>query len=156
MVWFYFMLFSTNITLYQISKQQEEGHLDGHARSSLYVLTAKIAFVASILIGLGGKQVNYARPLCDFMSRWTALKLVHSLGKSVGSGFITHALFNNPHVQNQCSKVSEDWYTLTDLCDVWVSGSSLTTVKSWLHEPILLFFDQNQSRYVNWTQQKST
>ena len=55
------MLFSTNITLYQISKQQEEGHLDGHARSSLYVLTAKIAFVASI--GFGGKQVNYADEL---------------------------------------------------------------------------------------------
>ena len=34
------------------------------------------------------------------------------------SGFcFTHAQFNNPHVQNQCSKVSEDWYTLTDLCD---------------------------------------
>lgn len=137
--WYDFILcyFSSNFTLYQISKHQEERHLGGYTRSSLYVLTGKIAFVASI--GFGGKQVNYARPLCEFTSRWTAWKLVHSLGKSVGSGF-THVQFNNPHVQNQCSKVSEDWYTLTDLCDAWVNGSSLTTVRFWLHERRLLFF----------------
>lgn len=57
--WYDFILcyFSTKgFTLHQISKQRKEGHLDGHTRSSLYILTAKIASVASM--GFGGKQVR--------------------------------------------------------------------------------------------------
>ena len=59
MKWYDFILcyFSTKgFTLHQISKQRKEGHLDGHTRSSLYILTAKIASVASM--GFGGKQVR--------------------------------------------------------------------------------------------------
>ena len=57
--WYDFILcyFSTKgFTLHQISKQRKEGRLDGHTRSSLYILTAKIASVASM--GFGGKQVR--------------------------------------------------------------------------------------------------
>ena len=74
--WYDFILcyFSTKgFTLYRISKQREEGHLDGHARSSLYILTAKIASVASI--GFGGNlasSTTHSHPLCEFTSRRTA------------------------------------------------------------------------------------
>ena len=70
--WYDFILcyFSTKgFILYQISKQREEGHLDGHTKSSLYILTAKIAFVASYRVWRKTSSTTHSHPLCEFTSR---------------------------------------------------------------------------------------
>lgn len=62
--WYDFILcyFSTKgFTLYQISKQRKEGRLDGHTRSSLYILTAKIASVASYRVWRKLSTSDYAQ-----------------------------------------------------------------------------------------------
>ena len=70
--WYDFILcyFSTKgFTLYQISKQREEGPLDGHTKSSLYILTAKIAFVASYRVWRKTSPTTHSHPLREFTSR---------------------------------------------------------------------------------------
>ena len=77
MKWYDFILcyFSTKgFTLYKISKQREEGHLDGHTRSSLYILTAKNCFCGFNRVWRKTSPTTHSHPLCDELPKsWSTV-----------------------------------------------------------------------------------